>query len=69
MRLYGIDEKDVVESITSYLNSVGNVAGKREIVDEKFKHKYLHPLKTAFVVEPDMIMVVTIYPLKGKRRS
>ncbi len=69
MSLYGIDEQDVVDSITRYLNPVGNATGKMEIVDEKFKPKYLHPLKTVVVVEPENIVVVTTCPLKGKRKS
>ena len=67
MKLYDIDEQDVVESVMNNLNRVGTAAGKKEIVDEKYKQKYLYPLKTVFVVESELVTIVTTYPMKGKR--
>lgn len=67
--LYNIDENDVIETLGTYLSNREMATGKHEVVNKNLSKKYQHPLKVAFSVENDKIIVVTAYPLKKKRRK
>ncbi len=66
LRLYEIDESDVLEVIREALNRMPRIHGKIEVVEERFHTKYRYPLKVVFAVEGERTTVVTNYPLKGK---
>lgn len=69
MKLYGIDEQDVVDSVRNHLNRVGTESTKYEVVDDGRTKKYKFPLKSVFTLESDVVTIITTYPLKGKRKQ
>jgi len=69
MKLYEIDEKDVIEIIKNCVSDIGLVPEKKEIVYKEFLEKYRYPLKVVFSQESDKIIVITVYPVKKERKK
>ena len=68
MRLYGIEEEDVVASIRAGFVDPGFASGGAALVNEDLSEKYGYPLKVVFSRDSDRIVVITTYPMKRERR-
>lgn len=69
MRLYGISEQDIVDTILSNLKDGAEMLGRREIISRDYTAKYRYPLKIVFIQETDSVTVVTAYPVKKERNQ
>lgn len=70
LKLYRIEEKDVVSAIES--SSKQKHASSEEriwVVDKSLAVNYLYPIKVVFVQEHGRIVVVTAYPVKKGKQS
>lgn len=68
MNLYNIDEKDVLDTVQN-LSLKGEVAGKKEVINENLSLKYGYPLKVIFSSENDKIIVVSVYPFIRRHKA
>ena len=68
MRLYGIEEADVVATIRAGSVVPDFASGKAALVNEDLSEKYGYPLKVVFSRDSDRIVVITTYPMKRARR-
>jgi len=66
MKLYGIIEADVIDTINLMPPSAHHKHNV-EIVNENLSEKYRYPLKVVFSLESDTLTVVTTYPLKREK--
>ena len=64
MRLYNISEADVLSAILHHNPELAFPEGKQEIISERVLSIHGHQIKVVFLVEKDIITVVTAYPLK-----
>ena len=64
MRLYNISEEDVLSAILHHNPELAFLEGKQEVISKKILSVHGHPIKVVFLVENDIITVVTAYPLK-----
>lgn len=69
LKLYKINENDVINSINRELSRVKNKIKHYIIVNGTYIRRYKYPLKIIFIKKESDIIVITVYPLKkGKRK-
>ena len=69
LKLYKINENDVISSIKHELSRVKNKIKYEITVNGTYIRRYKYPLKIIFIKKESDIIVITVYPLKkGKRK-
>ncbi len=69
MKLYDLDETDIVKSVKEHLSDKCSAVGNYELIDDKLARKYGLPVKICFAVNNNETTVITAYPLKVKRKE
>ena len=64
MKLYDIDENDIINAINNYFLNNKLFYGKYDIMDKSLSAKYTYPVKIIFSVENEKIVVVSGFPIK-----
>ena len=64
MKLYDIDENDIINSINEYALKNKLFYGRYNILDNFLSMKYAYPVKIIFTVENGKIVVISVFPFK-----
>ena len=64
MKLYDIDENDIINAINDYFFKNKLLYGMHDILNESLSAKYIYPVKIIFSVENEKIIVISVFPFK-----
>ena len=64
MKLYDIDENDIINAINDYFLKNKLLYGRHDILNESLSAKYTYPVKIIFSVENEKIIVISVFPFK-----
>ena len=64
MKLYDIDENDIIKAINDYSLNNKLFYGRHDILDKSLSVKYVYPIKIIFSVENGKIVVISVFPFK-----